>query len=208
MNKVWKTAMASALALATAGPVAAQTYGTATSTGNSATNALTSAITSANQSVQTAGQGFNTAISGNNSAGSLMDQQYQGQLQASQSGIGSLLAGAGGIGMGLGSMGVKFSDKNMKEDIAPIDDDKALDGIKKTNVKRWKYKSGSPGDDGGQPHMGAMAQDMQKNLGDTVAPGGKMVDIISALGTNMAATKALAKQVDRLEHTVKKGVRQ
>lgn len=184
---------------------AATTFGVASAAGRDATGAVGGAIQSANSIAQTNGTGFTTAIHGNQSAGSILNQQYSGQLQASKGD--DLLSSIGSIGMGLGAMGVKFSDENMKEDIQPVDGDAALEGIKNTDVKGWKYKSGTPADDGGQEHIGAMAQDMQKNLGDTVAPGGKMVDLISAVGVNMAATKALAKKVDKLQKTIAGGVK-
>ncbi len=177
---------------------AAQSYGVAAQAGAGATGALTAAGQMANQSTGANGAGFGTAISGNNSAGSILNQEYSTNVSAAgQGGIGSLVGAAGQLGAGLGAMGVKFSDENMKEDIDEVDPKAALDGISKTKVKRWKYKGDSPAADGGQQHIGAMAQDMQKNLGNEVAPGGKMVDIISALGVNMAATKALNDKVDK-----------
>jgi hypothetical protein len=179
---------------------AAQTYGVASQAGAGATGALTAAASMQNANVQTAGAGFNTAIQGNNSAGSIMNQQYAGQLQASNNS--GLLSGIGGIAQGLGAMGVTFSDKNMKEDVKPVSGKKALAGVKGVDVKQWKYKPDSPADDGGQEHVGAMAQDMNKHMGEQVAPGGKMVDIISALGVNMAATKELAKQVNEIKEKV------
>ena len=187
---------------------AAQTFGTAALTGNGALGAGGAAQGMANQTTGVNGAGFSTAIQGNNSAGSMLNQQYQSQVAAnSNSGLG---AAVGGIAQGIGSAGgvaAFFSDKHMKEDIAPVSDEAALAGVEKTPVKEWQYKAGSPGDDGGQRHVGAMAQDMQKNMGDQVAPGGKVVDVISALGVNMAATKALAKKVSQLQKTISKGVR-
>jgi hypothetical protein len=185
---------------------AAQSYGVAAQAGAGATGALTAAGQMANQSTQTNGAGFGTAISGNNSAGSMLNQEYGNRVQAAgQGGLGAIAGAAGQLGAGLGAMGVTFSDENMKEEIAPIDPDAALNGIAKTKVKSWKYKGDSPAADGGQRHIGAMAQDMQKHLGDEVAPGGKIVDIISALGVNMAATKALNAKVEKMLDGKKKG---
>jgi hypothetical protein len=178
---------------------AAQTFGTAAMAGQGATGAMTSAAGAANAGTAQMGQGFGVAGGLNNSGGSLLNQEYQSQAQANASGgIGAALGGIGALGKGLGAMGVVFSDKDMKHDVENVDGKAALDGIAKTDVKAWKYKDDSPAADGGQQHVGAMAQDMQKHLGDTVAPGGKMVDIVSALGVNMAATKALNKKVDSI----------
>lgn len=180
---------------------AAQTFGVASAAGGQASGAVGAAIGAANQTTATNGAGFGTAVSANNSAGSLMNTQYSTQVQqAGQGGIGSVMSGLGSLGSGLGSMGVKaamFSDENMKEDREPVDGRAALSGIQATNVEKWRYKADSPAADGGKQHIGAMAQDLQKNLGDDVS-NGTTVDVISAIGANMAATKELAKKVDRL----------
>lgn len=178
---------------------AGQTFGTAAMAGNGASSAMTSAAQQANQNTQTMGQGFGIGMNGNSSAASILSQDYQLQADAaSKNGLGAAI---GGIAQGIGAAGgiaKFFSDKNMKHDVEAVDEDAALEGIAKTDVKAWKYNDDSPAADGGQQHVGAMAQDMQKNLGDTVAPGGKTVDIVSALGVNMAAVKALNKKVDTI----------
>lgn len=182
---------------------AAQTYGVAGQAGAGATGALTAAAATQNAAISTAGQGFNTAISGNNSAGQIMNSQYAGQLQASNNS--GLLAGVGGIAQGIGAAGgvsAFFSDEDMKEGATPVSGKMALAGVKGVDVKKWKYKPGSAADDGGQEHVGAMAQDMNRHMGEQVAPGGKMVDVISAIGVTMAATKELAKQVDEIKEKV------
>lgn len=184
---------------------AAQTFGVASAAGGQAAGAIGSAIGSANQTAQTNAAGFGTAISGNNSAGSLMTGLYGAQNQASSNS--GLAAGIGGIAQGIGAAGgiaSFFSDENLKEDRAPVDPEQALEGIKATDVESWKYKPGTPADDGGQQHVGAMAQDMQRNLGSSVSDGHK-VDIISAIGVNMAATKALAQKVDQIAAAVGAG---
>lgn len=178
---------------------AAQTFGVAQAAGSQAQGAVGSAIGAANSITGTMGQGFNGAVSANNSAASILNQQYGNQIAAAnQGGIGDILGAAGSLGAGLGAMGVGFSDKNMKENRKPVDDERSLEGIRKTPVESWTYKDDSAAADGGQPHVGAMAQDMQKNLGEKVAPGGKMVDLISAVGVTMSAVKALDKKVDKL----------
>lgn len=84
---------------------AAQTYGVASAAGSGATGAIQGSIASANQSVATAGQGFGTAIQANNSAGSILNQEYATQVQASRDN--GLLSSIGSIGVGLGAMGFK-----------------------------------------------------------------------------------------------------
>ena len=77
--------------------------------------------------------------------------------------------------------------------------------MKNLPVEKWKYKEGEG--DGGE-HIGPYAEDVQKSMGDRVAPGGKVIDMISMMGVNLAATKALAKQVESLQSKMaKRGVR-
>lgn len=88
------------------------------------------------------------------------------------------------------------SSKELKEDGEPIDDEKALEGLTKVPVESWKYKDGV--EDGGR-HVGPYAEDMQAQFGDSVAPGGIGLDMVSVTGQHHAAIRALAKKVDRLE---------
>lgn len=100
------------------------------------------------------------------------------------------------------------SDKNQKENIESIDPDKALEAIVKTPVSEWQYKKGSFAADHGVRHIGPMAQDVQKNLGEAAAPGGKTIDPITLNGTTMAAIQALSKKVDSLAASKGTGLRQ
>jgi hypothetical protein len=43
-----------------------------------------------------------------------------------------------------------------------------------------------------------MAQDVKRNMGSKVAPGGKMIDLISMNGITMKAVQAVNKKVDRM----------
>lgn len=181
----------------------ATSAGVALNAGNSAVGNAGTPLTQANQAAATMGQGFSTAIQGNNSAGQLYGQAAQ--LQSQDSGLMSALGGVAGqfAGSASGSSAIAsmmgFSDKNMKEDIKPVSDEQALAAVKDTPVSSWKYKDGQG--DGGA-HVGPMAQHVQKNMGDKAAPGGKMVDLISLNGVNMAATAALARKVDKLTKKV------
>ena len=155
------------------------------------------------------GQGFNTAIQGNQSAGSIYGQVAQ--IEGKDSGIWGALGGVAGqfagsqAGSSLISTGIKalpfFSDKNMKTDVKPVSDDEALAAVKATPVSRWKYKQGM-GDSG--RHIGPMAQDVNRTMGDEAAPGARTIDPITVGGINMAATAALARKVDRLERLLQK----
>lgn len=178
----------------------ATSAGVALNAGNSAVSNAGTPLTQANQATATMGQGFSTAIQGNNSAGSLYGQAAQ--LGNQDSGLMGALGGVAGqfAGSSAGSSWlVGLSDETKKEDIKPVSDEQALAAVKDTPVSSWKYKDGQ-GD--GAQHVGPMAQHVQKTMGNEAAPGGKMVDLISLNGVNMAATAALARKVDKLTKKV------
>jgi hypothetical protein len=66
-------------------------------------------------------------------------------------------------------------------------------------VDSWKYKDGIA--DGGR-HVGPYAEDVQRELGDEVAPGGKQIDVISMSGAQTAAIKGLAEKLDAQDATI------
>jgi hypothetical protein len=90
------------------------------------------------------------------------------------------------------------SDVEKKEGIESINPDDALNAVNKTPIAEWQYKEGNQASDGGVRHTGPMAQDVQKNMGDKVAPNGKKIDIISMNGITMAAIQSLSKKVDSI----------
>lgn len=159
------------------------------------------AMNNIGQNASFMGQGFNTAISANNSAGGLYGQVAQ--IDGRDSGLMGALGGVAGqfAGSKAGSTMIAgfLSDVNAKKDIKPVSDEEALQAVKQTPVSRWTYKGGMG--DGGR-HIGPMAQDVNKTMGEQAAPGGKQIDLVSLNGTNMAATAALARKVDRLEQAI------
>lgn len=179
-------------------PAASQgSYSLATNAGNSAVNNQNQ---TSNQYMQGVNQGNALIMQGQQTAvqglGSMVNAQTSYANSGSDSGIWGALGTVGGAALS------KYSDKNMKKDIKPISDEKALEGIKKTGISKWKYDPKKVTDAefkdiDNKEHVGAMAQDLRKNLGKQVSDG-KMVDVISAIGVTMAATKALAKKVDKL----------
>jgi hypothetical protein len=106
--------------------------------------------------------------------------------------------------MNLGSTGALMmmaSDENIKSGRRKINEDEVLRGIENMPVEAWRYDPAKGGpDDGGAQHIGPMAQQAKKNLG---IGNGKMIPVVDAIGTQFAATKALAKKVKKLE--AKKG---
>jgi len=180
----------------------ATSAGVAMTAGNNAVNNAGIPLTQAQSATNMAGQGFNTAIQGNNSAGSIYGQVAQ--LENQDSGLWGALGGVAGqfAGSAAGSakMASFLSDKNSKKNIKPVSDAAALKAVKATPVSSWRYKDGQG--DGGA-HVGPMAQNVRKTMGETAAPGGKQIDLISMNGISMAAIAALDKKVGRLSQQIK-----
>lgn len=84
-----------------------------------------------------------------------------------------------------------------KSSIKNWDPRAAYEGIKKTGLFGWKYKAGE-GDGSDEERYGPMAQDVNRNMGEESAPGGKKIDLVNINGAAMAAVKHLGAQVDKL----------
>jgi hypothetical protein len=81
------------------------------------------------------------------------------------------------------------SDRNLKRDVAPVNDRAVLESVASMPVSTWSYKN----DDPSVRHLGPMAQDFRAafGLGDT----DKAYDPIDAHGVAFAAIKALYVEV-------------
>jgi len=178
----------------------ATSAGVALNAGNSAVSNAGQTLAQGNQAAAQMGQGWNTAMNGNNSAGQLYGQaaQASGKDNGMMGALGSVAGGWAGSASGSSAITsglALLSDKNKKENIKPVSDEQALKAVEKTPVSNWDYKDGAG--DGGN-HTGPMAQEVQRNMGDKAGPGGKMIDLVSLNGTNMAAIAALSRKVDKL----------
>ena len=95
------------------------------------------------------------------------------------------------------------SDMYSKTNIKAVSPDDLLkngskdiyNGMRKTPLYNWKYKKGQ-GDRA--PHSGPMAQDVQKNLGNKSAPGGKVIDLQTMNGNFFAAIQYLGDKFDNI----------
>lgn len=118
--------------------------------------------------------------------------------------------GSDGAGGYYSNEGLNSSDENVKEDIKPADADAALAQVVDTPVKRWKYNPaamaarGLPMDDGAE-HTGAMAQEVNRTMGERAAPGGTKIDTITIAGKTMLAVQALDKRVNKLAKLISAG---
>ena len=118
--------------------------------------------------------------------------------QATSAGVAGQFAGSAAGSAKIASF---LSDKNTKQNIEPLSDTAALKAVRATPVSSWRYKDGQG--DGGA-HVGPMAQNVRKTMGETAAPGGKKIDLISMNGISMAAIAAPDRKVGRLERRVGK----
>ena len=178
----------------------ATSAGIATNQGNSAASngAMSGNINAQGNQIMT--QGYSGAQQGLSGAANT----YLGVANVQQkSGDNSGLWGAVGNVAGRATTAY-FSDKNMKEKRKPVNPKMSLAAVRNMPVESWRYKRGSPGDDGGKSHVGPMAQDVRKGLGDATAPGGKMIDMISMNGHTINAIKAIDQRLMRLEHSTTK----
>lgn len=163
---------------------------------------------------------YGGALNAGNSAGNNMQQPGSNYLagmnqganligqgrQLYQSGLGTALYGQGNLynnaqnqgnpwmtmlGAGIGAF---MSSKDKKVKTGNVDAKAVSRSVANIPVDRWKYKKGEG--DGGE-HIGPYAEDMSKKGAAT--PDGKAIDVISALGLNLAATKGLSQRVAKLE---------
>lgn len=173
----------------------ATSAGLALNAGNASAGNAQTPVTLARQATDQVGQGFSTAISANNSAGSLYGSAANIQNTANQQ-DNAIFGALGNVG---GAAIFKYSDKTQKKNIKPIKPEIALAAARKMPAKSWQYKDSSPAADGGQTHVGPMAQDVKIALGNAAAPGGKMINRDSVADVTLAAVQALDKKVTRLQ---------
>ena len=133
--------------------------------------------------------GGSAAMTGYGQQGSLLNTQYNQQLQSWQANQNSMSSMMGGLGT---VAGIMLSDQNAKTDKKPLPEGEALGAIRKMPVEKWRYKPGRG--DGGE-HVGTYAQDFTKATGQG---DGKSIDVISAIGVTMGAIRDLDKKVDKM----------
>lgn len=163
--------------------------------GNAAVGASNAALGATQSGTATMAQGFNTALAGQGQAGQLYGQAAGIEGQARGQDLG-LLSSAFGSFM----YSKPWSSKKLKTRHGEVDDAKVLHEIEQTPVEKWQYDPAKGGpDDGGQMHVGPMAERVHATMGDQVAPGGESIDLISMNGKLLAGMRALTKRVERIE---------
>ncbi len=180
-------------------------YTVANQSGNSAVNNSTTVGTGMVAGTGTAAgltmQGQGMKVQGLGSALNAETAAYNaGQNQSSSlGGIGSLLGGGASMLGTAKSLGWITSSKKAKTDKTPVSAEVITNGLQRIPVEAWKYKDGEG--DGGE-HIGPYAEDVQREFGDTAAPGGEKIDLVSMNGLALAGIKSLADRMDKMENRV------
>lgn len=172
--------------------------GLALNAGNSATGAAVTPVNVAQSGVGMVQQGLGTSLNGLSGAGNIFTNSSNQQWQASQ-------AAASGLGdlLGAGMTAYAMSDKNQKKNRKKVKPETSLSAVRKLpDSESWRYKDSSPANDGGKKHVGPMAQDVKKAMGNDAAPGGKMIDLVTMNGHTLNAIKALDKKTTQLQREV------
>lgn len=168
--------------------------------GQGATSAAVTPVNVAQGGVGMVQQGLGTTLNGLSGAANIFTNSSNQQWQASQAaagGLGDLL------GAGMTAYGYAKSDKNQKTGRKKVKPEASLSAVRKLPASEsWRYKDSSPANDGGKTHVGPMAQDVRKAMGEDAAPGGKMVDLVTMNGHTLNAIKALDKKTTALQKEV------
>lgn len=142
--------------------------------------------------------GANTSTTGNlyNSAGNLGVQSDRNRFSYQGSnGWAQAAAGVGGLMQGYGAM--MGSSKKIKENKGgKVSGKDVLSKMRNLDNEGWKYKDGV--EDSGQ-HVGPYAEDVRREFGDDVAPGGKGINMDKMGTLNNKAFVTLSQQVEKLE---------
>jgi len=140
--------------------------------------------------------GGSAAMEGYNQQGSLLETQYDQQMQqwkANQKSQEGLFGAVGSLaGLFMPPLGM-LSSKEAKTDKKPLPKGMALGAIRDMPVEAWRYK---PGMGDGGAHVGPYAEDFHKATG---AGDGKSIPIVSAIGVTMGAIRDLDAKVSKLE---------
>ena len=86
-----------------------------------------------------------------------------------------------------------MSDRNLKRDIEPVDEQGVLESVARIPVSTWSYKN----DDPSVRHLGPMAQDFHAAFG--LGSTDRAYDPIDAHGVELAAIKALYERVRKYD---------
>jgi|GEM_PF-3054918 len=133
------------------------------------------------------GSSFGGGISGIGSSGGM----------GGMGGMNSGGFGGSGGGISSGGMGNMFSDRNLKENFAPINSKDVLERISQLPISTWNYKF----DDTSVRHLGPMAQDFAAAFG--VGTDDRHISAIDEGGISLAGIQALYQLVQEQSRQIK-----
>lgn len=168
--------------------------------GVGAANASLNAAQSGNATMQ---QGFSGSLNAVNAAGNLYSGLSNTLSRNSATESAGLFGAAKNIGT-LMSNGQFFTTSDPAKKIGTgrmANTAKALAEVENTPVHEgWQFDPAKGGpDDGGEPHIGPMADDVQRISGEQAAPGGKVINLPDRMGRMEAALQELSKQVKSIK---------
>ena len=156
-------------------------------------------------------QNFTNALNRNATVSNALNKQgtaLLGQGNTNATSAGNMVAGVAAAAPAIanaatsayGALSDYFSDERMKKDVKPADE--SIEAMMDKLVgKTFKYKDDNAASDGGKPHIGVMAQNIEKaGLPTSDTPNGKMVmDNDEMRMAKMAMLGNLHKRVRDLE---------
>lgn len=162
---------------------------TGTAAGNSAVGASQAAMGASMAGADLMRSGFNTAQQGYSSSGQL----YGRAADIENTATGNMLNFTSNV---FGSF--MKSDPNVKKNKKPISPEASMAALRETGVSEFEYdpEKGGP-DDGGKKRIGFMADEVQKAMGDEVAPNGELLNVASMVGVVANAVKNLDQRLTR-----------
>lgn len=139
--------------------------------------------------------GFNTAQQGYDSSGQLFGKAADIENTATGNMLNFM-----GSGFGANSIFKFASDPKVKKNRKPVTPEASMAALRKTDIEEWEYdpEKGGP-DDGGTKRIGPMADNANEEMGEEVAPDGKLLNLASMVGVVTNAVKNLDARMQRME---------
>ena len=131
------------------------------------------------------GNAMNTAAGGLGSAAQAFmarKMARKGKNAADDAG----LAGLVGQGIGLAASIFAMSHSSLKTNIAPVENESILDGLRKLNINRWTYKGEET------THIGPMAEEFHHIFG---VGDGVTIELVDVMGVLLGAAKEIADMI-------------
>ena len=117
-------------------------------------------------------------------------------LKLTPTDVTNLMSMSNGARLTTGGTWTNASDRNVKDNISPVDGDDILEKLAAMPVATWHYKTEADS----VLHIGPMAQDFKAAFG--LGDSDKSIATVDADGVNMAAIKAMYQQVQQLTQRV------